>query len=621
MEQGMSKWKAAKEGSKEIYFAVISTSITLAVVFLPIIFLQGFVGRLFREFGIVVAGAVLISALVSLTLTPVLNVKMSSSKGHSHSWFYKKTEPFFRGMENGYRRMLQGFMKIRWVAWVILKACFWIIYLIGKDMPSELAPMEDRSQFRLSVTTPEGTSYDYMDDYMARLTQFVMDSVPEKQIAISITAPGFTGSGAVNTGFIRVVMKDPKERTRSQSDIVKMINKNLPRFNEGRAFSVEEQTISVNRRGGQPVQFVIQNVDFEKIKAVLPKILEQAQNSKVLQGVDADLKFNKPELRILIDRAKASALGITAQDISESLQLALSNRRLGFFTKEGKQYQVMAQVSRNERDDPADLKSIFIRNKNGQLISLDNIVTMVEESSPPVIYHYNRYKSATISGNLAPGKTVGDGIKEMQEISKKVLDETFSTALSGTSRDFAESGSNTMFAFILALALIFLILAAQFESFIDPFIIMFTVPLAIAGALISLAIFGQTLNIFSQIGMIMLIGLVTKNGILIVEFANQKQIAGDKKIKAVTDAAVSRFRPILMTSLAMALGALPLALSLGDASTSRVPLGIVIVGGVMFALILTLFVIPAIYSFLSSKKKKSELDNIEEETTAKNIID
>ncbi len=617
----MSKWKAAKEGSKEIYFAVISTSITLAVVFLPIIFLQGFVGRLFREFGIVVAGAVLISALVSLTLTPVLNVKMSSSKGHSHSWFYKKTEPFFRGMENGYRRMLQGFMKIRWVAWVILKACFWIIYLIGKDMPSELAPMEDRSQFRLSVTTPEGTSYDYMDDYMARLTQFVMDSVPEKQIAISITAPGFTGSGAVNTGFIRVVMKDPKERTRSQSDIVKMINKNLPRFNEGRAFSVEEQTISVNRRGGQPVQFVIQNVDFEKIKAVLPKILEQAQNSKVLQGVDADLKFNKPELRILIDRAKASALGITAQDISESLQLALSNRRLGFFTKEGKQYQVMAQVSRNERDDPADLKSIFIRNKNGQLISLDNIVTMVEESSPPVIYHYNRYKSATISGNLAPGKTVGDGIKEMQEISKKVLDETFSTALSGTSRDFAESGSNTMFAFILALALIFLILAAQFESFIDPFIIMFTVPLAIAGALISLAIFGQTLNIFSQIGMIMLIGLVTKNGILIVEFANQKQIAGDKKIKAVTDAAVSRFRPILMTSLAMALGALPLALSLGDASTSRVPLGIVIVGGVMFALILTLFVIPAIYSFLSSKKKKSELDNIEEETTAKNIID
>jgi multidrug efflux pump len=620
MELGMNKWKAAKEGSKEIYFAVISTSITLAVVFLPIIFLQGFVGRLFREFGIVVAGAVLISALVSLTLTPVLNVKLSSSKGHSHSWFYKKTEPFFRGMENGYRRLLQGFMKLRWLAFVIIVVCFGVIYFIGKDIQSELAPMEDRSQFRLSITTPEGTSYDYMDNYVGKLAGFIADSVPEKQVLISITAPGFTGSGAVNTGMIRVVMADPKERSRSQSDIVKMINKNLPKFNEGRAFSIEEQTISVNRRGGQPVQFVIQNVDFEKIKKVLPKILEDAQNSKVLQGVDADLKFNKPELRIIIDRAKASALGITAQDISESLQLALSNRRLGFFTKEGKQYQVMGQVSRSERDDPADLKTIFIRNKNGQLISLDNIVTMVEESAPPVIYHFNRYKSATISANLAPGKTVGDGIKEMQAISKKVLDETFSTALSGTSRDFAESGSNTMFAFILALALIFLILAAQFESFIDPFIIMVTVPLAIAGALIALSAFGQTLNIFSQIGMIMLIGLVTKNGILIVEFANQKQIAGDKKIKAVTEAAVGRFRPILMTSLAMALGALPLALSLGDASTSRVPLGIVIVGGVLFALILTLFVIPAMYSFMSSRKKKSALDDdaLMQETTDKN---
>ena len=622
MEHGMNKWKAAKEGSKEIYFAVISTSITLAVVFLPIIFLQGFTGRLFREFGIVVAGAVLISALVSLTLTPVLNVKLSGkSAGHSHSWFYRKTEPFFRGMENGYRYLLQSFMKIRWVALIIIVACCGAIYFIWKDLPSELAPMEDRSQFRLSVTTPEGTSYDYMDNYMTKLSNFVADSVPEKSVLISITAPGFSGSGAVNTGFIRVVMVDPKDRTRSQSDIVKMINKNLSKFNEGRAFSIEEQTISVNRRGGQPIQFVIQNVDFEKIKAVLPKILEEAGKSTVLQGVDADLKFNKPELRILIDRAKASALGVTAEDISESLQLALSNRRIGFFTKDGKQYQVMAQVSRNERDDPSDLKSVFIRNKNGQLISLDNIVTMVEESSPPVIYHFNRYKSATIQANLAPGKTVGDGIKEMQAISKRVLDGTFSTALSGTSRDYAESGSNILFAFILALILIFLILAAQFESFIDPVIIIMTVPLAIAGAVISLSLFGQTINIFSQIGMIMLIGLVTKNGILIVEFANQKQIGGDKKIKAVTEAAVGRFRPILMTSLAMTLGALPLALSLGDASTSRVPLGIVIVGGVLFALILTVFVIPAMYAFLSTKKKKSELDNLEEETTAKNILD
>ncbi|MGF2411774.1 efflux RND transporter permease subunit [Ferruginibacter sp.] len=611
MEQGMSKWQAAKEGSKEIYFAVIATSITLAIVFLPIIFLQGFVGRLFREFGIVVAGAVLISAFVSLTLTPVLNVKLTR-KVHKHSGFYNFTEPFFRGMENGYRKLLNGFMKLRWMAIVLILICFSIIYLIGKGIPSELAPMEDRSQFRLSVTAPEGTSYDYMDNYIDKISRFVADSVPEKTVLISITAPGFTGSGSVNTGFVRAALTDPKDRKRSQQEIVNMLNKNVSKFNEGKIFAIQEQTISVNRRGGLPVQFVVQNINFDKIKDVLPKFLDEANKNPVFQGVDADLKFNKPELRIIIDRLKASDLGISIQDISEALQLALSNRRLGYFTRDGKQYQVIGQVARNDRDDPTDLKGIYVRNAAGQSIALDNLVTMTEESTPPTIYHFNRYKSATISAGLAPGKTIGDGLKVMEEISKKVLDDSFSTSLTGASRDYSESGSNTTFAFVLALILIFLVLAAQFESFIDPLIIMLTVPLAIAGALLSLSLFGQTLNIFSQIGMIMLIGLVTKNGILIVEFANQQQLAGNKKTPAVIDAAVARFRPILMTSLAMSLGALPLALSLGDASTSRIPLGIVIVGGILFSLVLTLFVIPAMYSFLSSKKKKSELDDLEQ---------
>ncbi len=607
MEKGMPKWQAAKEGSKEIYFAVIATSITLAIVFLPIIFLQGFVGRLFREFGIVVAGAVLISAFVSLTLTPVLNVKLTR-KVQKHSGFYNATEPFFRGMENMYRNALGAFMKARWMAFILIMACFGIIYFIGKDMPSELAPMEDRSQFRLSITAPEGTSYDYMDRYVDRVAKFVSDSVPEKTVLISITAPGFTGSGSVNSGMVRAALTEPNTRKRSQQEIVNMINKNMVKFNEGKVFCIQEQTIAVNRRGGLPVQFVIQNVNFDKIKDILPKFLEEANKNPTFQGVDADLKFNKPELRVLIDRLKASALGINIQDISEALQLALSNRRLGYFTRDGKQYQVLGQVARNDRDDPADLKAIYVRNASGQSISLDNLVTMEEQSTPPTIYHFNRYKSATISAGLAPGKTIGDGIKVMQEISQKLMDQSFNTSLTGASRDYAESGSNTSFAFILALVLIYLVLAAQFESFIDPFIIMVTVPLAIAGALLSLYIFNQTLNIFSEIGMIMLIGLVTKNGILIVEFANKKQLAGDKKIPAVLEAAVARFRPILMTSLAMSLGALPLALSLGAASTSRIPLGIVIVGGIMFALILTLFVIPAMYSFLSSKKHKSELD-------------
>ena len=610
MERGMNKWQAAVEGSKEIYFAVIATSITLAVVFLPIIFLQGFVGRLFREFGIVVAGAVLISAFVSLTLTPVLNVKLTSKNVHKHSWFYNKTEPFFRWMENSYQSALRRFMGVRWVAFILIGLCGAAIFFVGKNLQSELAPMEDRSQFRLQLSAPEGTSFDAMDKYVDRLSNFIMDSVPEREVVLSVTSPGFTGSGNANTGFVRVTLIDPNERNRSQKQIVEMVNRNLPRYNEGRAFAIEEQTISVNRRGGQPVSFVIQNNNFDKLTQVLPRFLEEARQSKILQNADVDLKFNKPELRVEIDRLKAAELGVSVEGISETLQLAYSNRRLGYFTKEGKQYQVMGQVARNDRDDPNDLKTLFVRNNRNEMISLDNLVTVSESNTPPTIYHFNRYKSATISSSLQPGYTIGDGIKEMERISDGLLDETFSTSLSGSSRDFAESSSNTSFAFLLALALIFLILAAQFESFIDPLIIMFTVPLAIAGAVLSLWAFGHTLNIFSQIGMIMLIGLVTKNGILIVEFANQNQQKGMHKAEAVIYAATQRLRPILMTSLAMSLGALPLALSLGAAATSRIPLGVVIVGGILFSLILTLFVIPAMYSFLSSKKKKSEIDKL-----------
>ena len=612
IEGGMNKWKAAKEGSKEIYFAVIATSITLAVVFLPIMFLEGFVGRLFREFGIVVAGAVLISAFVSLTLTPVLNVKMTRKNMHKHSWFYNKTEPFFRWMENGYKNSLAGFMRVRWVAFVIIIVCGGMIYFIGKDIPSELAPMEDRSQFRLQLTGPEGTAYDAMDSYVDKIANFMLDSVPEKQTVLSITAPGFV-SASTNVGMVRVSLVDPKERNRSQKEIVEMVNRNLPKFNEARAVAIEEQTISVNRRGGQPVQFVIQNNNFEKLAQVLPKFIEEANRNPVLQGADADLKFNKPELRINVDRLKASELGVSVEDISQTLQLALSNRRLGYFTKDGKQYQVMGQVARADRDDPTDIKTLYVRNAQGEMISLDNLITFDEATTPSTIYHFNRYKSATISSGLAPGKTVGEGVKAMQEIADKLLDDTFATSLTGTSRDFAESSSNTSFAFLLALGLIFLILAAQFESFIDPLIIMFTVPLAIAGALLSLWIFGQTLNIFSQIGMIMLIGLVTKNGILIVEFANQNRLKGMAKGEAAIYAASQRLRPILMTSLAMALGALPIALSLGAAATSRIPLGIVIVGGIIFSLVLTLYVIPAMYSYLSTEKKRSELDVIAEQ--------
>jgi multidrug efflux pump len=597
LEAGMSKQRAALEGANEIYFAVIATSITLAVVFMPIIFLEGFVGRLFREFGFVVAGAVLVSCFVSLTLTPVLSVKLTRDH-KKKSKFYLVTERFFEAMENGYRDSLAAFMKVRWVSFVVIAACFAAMAAIFVNLKSELAPLEDRNQFRVQVKAPEGTSFDFMDNYVDNITSFVMDSVPEGRIIYSL-AGGSNQGGGVNSGTIRVFLTDPDERTRSQQEIVNMVSRNTAKFSAGKVSTIQEQTISASRRPGQPVQFVIQNNNFEKLKEALPRFLEAASDNPVLQNPDTDLKFNKPEVRVKINRLKATELGVSVQDISETLRLAYSNLRFGYFTKDGKQYQVIGQVDRINRDDPNDLRNLYVRTATGVLVSLDNLVTIEDSSTPPELYHFNRYRSATISSGLAPGRTIGEGVAAMREIASKVLDDSFATSLTGPSRDYAESSSNIGFALVLALGLIYLVLAAQFESFIDPFVIMLTIPLAFTGALLSLFFFNQTLNIFSEIGMIMLVGLVVKNGILIVEFANQKQEEGLNKQEAVIEASKLRLRPILMTSLAMALGSLPLALSLGAASSSRIPLGLVIVCGVIFSLVLTLFVIPAVYSYLS----------------------
>ena len=603
IEQGMDKWTAAREGSKEIFFAVISTSLTLAIVFLPIIFLEGFVGRLFREFGIVVAGAVLISAFVSLSLTPVLNIYLTKKDVHKHSWFYTKTEPFFTGLESGYKRLLSAFMRKRWMAWIIIGICTAIIYVVGSQLPSELAPMEDRNRLRASILAPEGTDFDYMDKMVYDLTEKIMDSVPERYVVLSF-APNFSGSGGANAASISMGLVDAGDRKRSQNDIAQSLNKMFKDFTDVRVLVVQEQTISVGQggRGQLPVQFVLQNLSFDKLKEKVPAFMDEVIKSPVFQGNDVNLKFNKPEIQVTIDRLKASELGISILDISNTLQLALSGRRFGYFIRNGKQYEVIGQVDRKDRDAPLDLKSFYLRSRTGELIQLDNLVALNETATTPTIYHYNRLKSAIVSAGLAPGKTIGEGIEEMRRISDKILDESFTTNLSGTSRDFAESSSNTQNAFLLALVLIFLILAAQFESFVDPFIIMITVPLALAGAVLSLYFFNQSLNIFSQIGIIMLIGLVTKNGILIVEFANKKRESGIEKINAVLEASVARLRPILMTTLATALGALPIAMALGSAGKSRIPLGVVIIGGLMFALILTLFVVPALYSYISRKK-------------------
>ncbi|ADQ78549.1 acriflavin resistance protein [Paludibacter propionicigenes WB4] len=606
IEQGMNKFQAALEGTREIFFAVISTSLTLAIVFIPVIFLQGFTGRLFREFGIVVASAVLISALVSLTLTPVLNVFLGGSASH-HSNFYVKSEFFFVGMEKKYRRFLSFFIKNKWISFSILGLCIVIIFALGRNLKSELAPLEDHSYIRTSITTPEGTEYTSTQKIIDNLAKTTMEKFPAAKYTLARYGGGGPGSG-VNGGSLMIFLSDPTKRKLSQQEIFKRMGKINDSVPDARVIASQEPTIATSNSRGLPVQFVLQNLDFDKIQAVLPKFMEEAQSSPVFSNVDVDLKFNKPELNITVNRLKATSLGINERDITNALNLAFSGSRYGYFLRNNRQYYVIGQMERQDRNVPADISSMYIRSNSGSMIQLDNLVEMKENSSPPVLYHFNRYKSATVSANLAEGKTLGEGIAEMNRIADKLLDSSFTTALSGPSRDFAESNSNISFALILALLLIYLILAAQFESFRDPFIIMLTVPMAIAGAMLSLWIFGQTLNIFSEIGMILLIGIVTKNGILIVEFANQKRKLGMNKRVAAFESAAARFRPILMTSLATIFGALPIALALGAGSTSRIPLGIVVVGGLCFSLLLTLFVIPIMYIVMSSKNKT----NIEE---------
>ncbi|MFO0355515.1 MAG: efflux RND transporter permease subunit [Sphingobacteriaceae bacterium] len=608
IERGMLPNDAAIIGTREIYFAVISTSLTLAAVFMPVIFLQGFVGRLFREFGVVIAGAVLISAFVSLTLTPMLNAKLVRKDPNKKSKFYTMTEPFFLNLDNWFRETISNFLLKRWWAFVIILLSTGAIFYFGSQLQSELSPLEDRNWLRLSYTGPEGSSFEATDAVMDRFSKFVDDSISEKRVCLTVTAPGFAGSGAMNTGFVRLALSEAGERNRSQQDIANFLNKKIGMFPEGKFFVIQEQTISSGGgpRGGLPVQFVLQTNDFNKLQNVLPKFMEEVGKSPVFQGFDANLKFNKPEVVVEIDREKAKVLGVSIADIAQTLQLALSGQRFGYFFKADKQYQVIGQVSRENRDEPIDLGSLYVRNNKGEMIQLDNITTMIERSSPPQLYHYNRYQSATVSAGLANGKTIGDGINEMNRIAKKLLDESFTTSLSGSSRDFSESSSNVMFAFVLALVLIYLLLAAQFESFVEPIIIILTVPTALAGAIFSLWYFNQTINIFSQIGMIMLIGLVTKNGILIIEFANQLREKGMNVKDALIEASTSRLRPILMTSLATILGALPIALALGAGSKSRMGMGIVIIGGLLLSMVLTLFVIPAIYSYLVKDKKHVE---------------
>jgi hydrophobe/amphiphile efflux-1 (HAE1) family protein len=601
VELGMPAREAAFEGSKEIVFAIISTTITLAVVFLPVIFLQGLTGRLFREFGVVVAGAVLISAVVSLTLTPMMSSKLLRRR-ENENWLFRKTEPFYLNIMESYHRSLGNFVTKPWRALIVMAVALLIIFVIGRLIPTELAPMEDKSRLRIQSVAPEGTSFEKMDEYVNQVINLV-DTMKERESVLAVTSPGFGASVSANSGFVRLSLVPPTQRQRSQDEIATQLSAIVRNMNFARSFVVQEQTIGASR-GGLPVQYVIQAPDFESLKSVIPSFLEAAGSDPAFSFVDIDLKFNKPELNITIDRDKAREMGISVMDIAQTIQLFFSGQRYGYFIMNGKQYQVIGQATRLSRDEPMDLTGIAVRNSEGMPVQIENLIEVSYTSASPQLYRYNRYVSATVSAQLAEGYTLGEGIEAMDRTAKKTLNDRFSTSLAGVSKDFSESSGSILFAFLLALILIYLILAAQFESFSDPLIIMLTVPLAIAGAVLTLWMFGHTLNIFSEIGIIVLVGIVTKNGILIVEFANQRKRDGLPVVEAVIDAATRRFRPILMTSIATILGALPIALALGGASTSRIPMGIAIIGGLGFSLILTLYVIPALYIYLTSKKKK-----------------
>ena len=596
IEQGMRPLKAGIEGSKEIFFAVISTTITLIAVFLPIVFMEGTSGRLFREFSFVVAGSVVISSFAALTFTPMIATKLLKRRTEQQ-WLYRKTEPFFTGLNNIYYKSLNAFLKVRWVAIPVLLIMFVLIGYLWSKIPAEMAPMEDRSQITVTTRGAEGVSYEYMRDYTEDITLLVDSIVPD---ATSVTSRVSNGGGN-----IRITLKDIDQRDYTQMEVAEKLTAAIGSKTKARAF-VQQQSSFGGRRGSMPIQYVIQATSSEKLQEVLPVFLQRVHENPVFKMADADLKFNSPETRVNINRDKAGMLGASVRDVAETLQYGLSGQRMGYFYMNGKQYEIIGQINRQQRNTPSSVKSIYIRCDGGQMIQLDNFVEFIESTAPPKLYHYNRFLSATISAGLAEGKTIGDGLAEMDKIAEEVLDDSFRTALTGDSKEFRESSSSLMFAFILALVLIYLILAAQFESFKDPFIIMLTVPLAIAGALIFMHYRDITMNVFSQIGIIMLIGLVAKNGILIVEFANMKQQAGESKMEAIKNASLQRLRPILMTSLSTMLGLIPLMFAGGEGANQRIAMGTAVVGGMLVSTILTMYIVPAVYSYISTEQKDKQ---------------
>jgi multidrug efflux pump len=601
VEEGMSPVEAALKGGREIAFAVIAMTVTLAAVFAPLAFATGNTGRLFLEFALTVAAAVIVSGFVALTLTPMMCSKMLRRES-GHGRLYNALERFFVAMSATYERGLRASLKRRGVIvalFLVMAAAGATLFLTTK---SELSPLEDRGFFLGIMVAPEGATKEYTDDY-ARVWEKIYAEVPEITSYFVVVAPGLERPNPVNFALSFVRLKDWDERSRKTQEVTAAIApKMFVQMPGVLAFPINPPSLGQNFRN-PPVQYVVQGNSYEELDKRVNALLAAARKSPALANLDSDLKLNKPQLRVDIDREKAAALGIQVDAVGRTLETLLGGRQVTRFKREGKQYDVIVKLEDKDRRQPTDLTSIYVRGARGDIVQLSNLVRLTETVAPKELNHFNRLRAATISGNVGAGYTLSEAISALDAAAAEVLTAEYQTALDGQSREFRESGQQLYLIFVLALAFIYLVLAAQFESFRGPLVIMLTVPLAVTGALLTMKLTGGTLNVYSQIGLVMLIGLITKNGILIVEFANQLRDRGREKIEALVEACALRLRPILMTTAATVLGALPLALATGAGAESRSAIGWVVVGGMTVGTLFTLFVIPVAYTYIVGERK------------------
>jgi len=605
IEEGKTPYQAALAGSKEIGFAILAMTITLAAVFMPLVFMTGRTGQLFIEFAMTVVAAVLVSGFVALTLTPMMCSKLLKPHGARHSPVFQLTERMFEGMNNGYRSVLRGALRARWVVGIVFVATLVATGWLGKQLKSELSPVEDRGTFMAFAVAPEGSTMQYTDGYMKMIGKMV-NEIPEVETLFEVVAPGLERPNPVNLGIGFAVLKHWDERDRNQIDISKELTPKLFGGLPGViSFTVNPPSLGANFLSKQ-IEYVIYGNSYEQLQGYVSKVMGRLSQYPGIVGLDTDLKLNKPQLRVEIDRDKASALGVSMETIGHTLETLMGGRDVTRYKREGKQYDVVVQVEDANRRQPSDLTAIYVRGAGGELHQLSNLVTIRETVAAKELNHFNKLRAAVVNGNVGPASTLGETLAFIDKVVEEELPKGTATDLDGQSREFRESGQEAMVVLLLAVVFIYLVLSAQFESFVGPLVIMLTVPLAWCGALLIMWInsklgTGGTLNIYSQIGLVMLVGLITKNGILIVEFANQLRLKGMSKMDAILEASTLRLRPILMTSFATVLGALPLATSSGAGAEARAAIGWVIVGGMLLGTFLTLFIIPTAYSLLVRK--------------------